>query len=175
MKRQPGESAFCSGTAGLVGNQFKFAGLHAVMLCKDFNFTAAHVFNCDRTFFARVQRWIICSFRWSMMKFFFVLVFFNQAGNNKRNVRQHHRVCVPRAHLKSEIDLNRGRLFLKFRVPLQTLQLQTPCENVFGVVFCGLNTFSEGIWSTRESSNFIRKIFGDDSEPSFFASAGLEG
>ena len=29
------------------------------------------------------------------------------------------------------------------------LQLQTPSETVFGRVFWGLNTFSEGIWSTR--------------------------
>ena len=34
---------------------------------------------------------------------------------------------------------------------LQCLQLQTPSETVFGAVFLGLNTFSEGIWSTRDS------------------------
>ena len=33
---------------------------------------------------------------------------------------------------------------------LYPLQLQTPFETVFGVVFWGLNTFSDSIWSTRE-------------------------
>jgi hypothetical protein len=32
---------------------------------------------------------------------------------------------------------------------VNSLQLQTPSETVFGVIFLGLNTFSEGIWSTR--------------------------
>ena len=31
-------------TAGVVGNHAKFVGLHAVMLCKGFNFVATHVF-----------------------------------------------------------------------------------------------------------------------------------
>ena len=30
--------------AGVVGNHVKFVGLHAVMLCKGFNFVATHVF-----------------------------------------------------------------------------------------------------------------------------------
>ena len=35
---------------------------------------------------------------------------------------------------------------------LQCLQLQTPSETVFGDDFWGLQTFSEGIWSTRDSN-----------------------
>ena len=37
------------------------------------------------------------------------------------------------------------------RIGNHSLQLQTPSETVFGVVFWGLNTFSKGIWSTRDS------------------------
>ena len=50
MKSNLVKTHFVVGTAGIVGNQFKFVGLHAVMLCKGFNFIAAHVFCCHRTF-----------------------------------------------------------------------------------------------------------------------------
>ena len=42
--KKPAETHFVLGAAGIVGNQFKFVGLHAVMLCKGFNFIATHVF-----------------------------------------------------------------------------------------------------------------------------------
>ena len=42
----------------------------------------------------------------------------------------------------------------KYRYKYHTLQLQTPSETVFGVFFWCLNTFSEGIWSTRDDENW---------------------
>ena len=42
--KKPAETHCVLGAAGIVGNQFKFVGLHAVMLCKGFNFIATHVF-----------------------------------------------------------------------------------------------------------------------------------
>ena len=44
-------------------------------------------------------------------------------------------------------------LWIINKYELSTLQIQTLSETVFDMVFWGVNTSSEGIWSTREIYN----------------------
>ena len=53
-------------------------------------------------------------------------------------------------HLDSFLTVTSTVSGSKSRTPRNSLQLQTLSEIVFGVVVWGLNTLSEGIWSTRD-------------------------
>ena len=50
--------------------------------------------------------------------------------------------------------VNHGLMVVLFFRKKCAVQFQTPSESVLGVLFWGLNTFSEDIWSTRDGDEY---------------------